>query len=392
MANWNLYESRLNKNGNNIRDRQINYMKDGIINSFKNTPSFREVYFNNETTITEVQITDTLDYNVKTVLIKPDESIFIGDMLYFDNDNWLCTKIDFTNPAYELGTVQKCNNTINLYRNNILYKIPIVVESGARLFQMGTEGNKFLTTPATLIIVRMPFNEITMGIKRGVVYKIGVQNWKVEDVNDIIEQGLLIVRMEYSQESQEEYNYNLIILNGDNIQISQSQSLIINAQLTKNDIIVPSPSLIYTSNDESIATIDNNGLVAALDIGSVVFKVSLKSDESVVASIGVDIITDEIDNLTVEIRGANSIVKGYTSNYSCVFKNNGNIIPMQSEFYLTSDDGTSPTNLAEIISQDSENNTCTVKGLNLGYVKLWSKSIDGNIVSDPLRIQIKNLF
>lgn len=389
MANWDLYESRLNKNGSNTRDRQINYMKDGIINSFKSTPSFREVYFNNETIITEVQITDTLDYNIKTVLMKPNENIFIGDMLYFDNNNWLCTKIDFTNPVYEIGTVQKCNNTINLYKNNMLYKIPIVVESGVRLFQLGSEDSKFITTPSTLIVVRIPFNEITMGIKRGDIYKIGVQNWKVEDVNDIIEQGLLIVRMEYSQESQEEYNYNLTILNGDSIQISQSQSLIINAQLTKNDIIVPSPSLVYTSSDESIATIDNNGLVDVLGIGNVVFSVILENDISITASISVEIIADEVDNFTYLLTSTSlpddEIIMSQFKDYEIQKYNNGVLVNQDFTFNVVGDKST-----YELINIDGNN--CRVKALKGGFTITLRATDNSNSNITEKNIKLKNLF
>lgn len=394
MVNWDLYKSRLIKNGINIRDRQIKYMKDGIISSFKDNPSFREVYFNGEMILREVQIVDTLNYNIKTVLIKPDESISVGDMLFFDDNNWLCTRIDITNPIYQIGTIEKCNNIINLYKNDILYKIPIVVESGARLFQLGTEDDKFFTTPATSIVVKMPFNNITMNIKRGDIYKIGIQSWKVEDVNDIIEQGLLILKMEFSQESQEEFSYNLVILNGSNIQVDKSQPLSIHAQLMRNNTIVPSPPLIYSSSDESIATIDENGLVTILDIGNVVFTVFWGNDMAVKESINVDIIEDEdkIDNYTVQINGVNNIIKGNSFEYNCVFRNNGKEIQEQSEFYLTSDDGISPTTLATIVSQDQSNNTCVIKANSIGYIKLWVKGLNTNIISEPFKIQIKNLF
>ncbi|MBZ4646344.1 MAG: hypothetical protein JG777_1833, partial [Clostridia bacterium] len=64
-----------------------------------------------------------------------------------------------------------------------------------------------------------------------------------------------------------------------------------------------------------------------------------------------------------------------------------------SEFWLTSDDGISTTTLATITSQDPVNNTCVVKaGSTLGYVKLWCRNTAGTIVSQPYRIQIRNIF
>ena len=196
----------------------------------------------------------------------------------------------------------------------------------------------------------------------------------------------------YSQEVQEEHTYVLTILNNNNLQISQSQLLTINSQLTDNGVIVDSPNLVYSSSDEEIATISNTGEVTILSIGNVTFAVRKSDDSSVSDNINVEILEDETNNYTIEISGSNSIIKGYTSNYNCVFKNNGNIITQQSEFYLTSDDGISPTTLAQITSQDSIANTCIIKGLGIGYVKLFVRNSDGSIVSDGFRIHIENLF
>ena len=52
-----------------------------------------------------------------------------------------------------------------------------------------------------------------------------------------------------------------------------------------------------------------------------------------------------------------------------------------------------PTTLATITSQNAVNNTCIIKGNNLGSVKLWCKSVDEEIVSqDGMVIQVKSLF
>ena len=69
----------------------------------------------------------------------------------------------------------------------------------------------------------------------------------------------------------------------------------------------------------------------------------------------------------------------------------GQPISEQAEFYLTADDGISTTALASITSQNG--NTCVVTaGSILGYVKLWCKNTSGTIISEPFRIQIKNIF
>ena len=198
--------------------------------------------------------------------------------------------------------------------------------------------------------------------------------------------------MKYSEVEQESHVYILTILNNDNLQIAQSQSLIINTILTDNKEIVSSPNLLYSSSDEDIATIDKNGIVSILNVGNVVISVSMSADNTISDSINIEIIEDEIHNYTVEISGSNFITKGFTSNYSCIFKDNGNVITKESTFWLTGTDNL-PTTLATITSQNTVNNTCIIRGDSLGYIKLWVKSVDEQIVSkDGMLIQIKNLF
>ena len=200
--------------------------------------------------------------------------------------------------------------------------------------------------------------------------------------------------MEYSPKEQQLPNYTIRILNGLEIDLQQSTTLQLDVNVYDNDTLIsPTPPLIFSSSDDSLCTVDSNGLVTALDIiDNCTITVSLASDIDISQTININVIEMPQDNLTVDIIGSNSIVKNYTSNYSCVFKNNGIEYADTSIFYLRADDGISPTTLAEIVAQDGNVNTCIVKGNNLGYVRLFVKIISETVVGNGLRIQIKNLF
>jgi len=259
---------------------------------------------------------------------------------------------------------------------------------------MGTDETKYIIQPSTNIVVRVPNNEVTTLIKRDEIYKIGLSNYKVIDISDIINPGLIILKLEWTAEEQLLPNYSINILNGLEVDLQQSTTLQLNVNVYDNDILVsPTPSLIFSSSDENICVVDSNGLVTALNVtGSYVITVSLASDNSISQNININVVDIPKNNYSVEIIGSNSIIKGNTKNYSCIFKNNGIEYPDISVFYLTADDEISPTTIAEIITQDGNANTCTIKGNSLGYVKLFVKNISETIVSNPLRIQIKNLF
>jgi hypothetical protein len=312
VINWNLYETKLNRNGNNIRDRQINMMKNAVENDFEASPSYREAYFNDSQSITKIQVLEEDNPYVKTILMLPDESINVGDILNFDDEKWLCTKANKTNPVEQSGEVGLCNNTLTFYKSLISstpIEIPCIVSTAGSSMGLDFDETKFINDVSDIIFVKVSNNETTQHIEINDVYKIGRNHYKVLADSDIVETGLLVFKMEKTVEQQ-----------------------------VIPEIVEPTPTV----------------------------------------------------GLSVEITGSTSIAKGTTKTYTAVFKQDDVVVSDTSEFWLT-DDNNNPTTLAQIVSQDSMGNTCVVKGLNLGYVKLWIKN-SAETVENSLRINIKNIF
>lgn len=368
---------------------------------YENTTTIKEVLHNdNPITVRVVGKfnTETLskrnDNYQKIIFRTPDYEVKVGDIFEFDGAKWICTDVTYTTVSKSC-TVTKSYYDLNVYKNGILYKVPCIVEDITKLYSMGTDETKYIIQPSTDIVVRVPNNEVTTLIKRDEVYQIGLSNYKVVDISDIINPGLLILKLEWTAEEQHLPNYSINILNGDNIQVNVSDSLQMQCEVLDGDIVLsPTPPLIYTSSDESIATIDSDGVVSILSTGIVTFTVSLESDTNIKDTITVEFVDVPQHNYAVSISGSTSIIKGKTATYTAVFTDNGVSVVQESQFYLTADDGVSSTSLATITGQDSVNNTCVVTAGNtvVGYVKLWCKNVGGTIVSEPYRIQIKSLF
>lgn len=393
MTWWTDYQAR---RGGSRKDLYNDNIKNVISTNFKSSTSYNLVTINSiNRDVRIVEENSVLkNPNKKRLLCKPDETINTGDLVEFNNSKWLCTEEDNNSPIYGIGLISKCNSVLNIDKVNIVTQIPCIVETGINLYKLGTDDTKFISEPLTTIIARVQNNNITSQIKRNDKYKLKTQTYEVIDINDDIQPGLIVLKLEYSTEQQILPVYTLTILNGNSIQIAQSQSLTINVQVTSDGEIVSSPSLTYSSSDETIATINENGFVTILDVGTITITVCLASDESVSDSIVVEVVADEQHNYTAEINnGSTSIVKDKSANYTCIFKDNGvQMSNVSSVFYLTADDGVSITNLASISSQDSVANSCVVTGVGLGYVKLWVKNNNETIVSQGFRIQIKNIF
>ena len=224
------------------------------------------------------------------------------------------------------------------------------------------------------------------------VFKIGLRDYTVTDINDITVNGLLLIKMVYSEVEQVVPSYSLTILNGDSIQADINTPVQLNIQVKDRETVIASPLLNFTSSNNLIATVSNTGLVSFLSVGNVNISCKLDNDNLIQDSIEIEIVEEEQHNYTAEINGSISIIKTYSSTYTCTFKDNGIAITDSSVFYLTGDDGVSETLLASIISQDSVGNSCVVKGLNLGYVRLFVKNVGESVFSSGFRIQIKSLF
>ena len=108
------------------------------------------------------------------------------------------------------------------------------------------------------------------------VFKIGLRNYTVTDINDITVNGLLLIKMVYSEVEQVFPSYSLTILNGTSIQVNENDPLTINAQVKIDGVILsPMPNLVFSSSDITKATISSTGVVTILDVGNVVFSCEL---------------------------------------------------------------------------------------------------------------------
>jgi len=291
--------------------------------------------------------------------------------------------------GYDVCYIQKSNNTLQFYSStSTLHQIPCIISKGS----ISLDEQKIISTLDSEIAVQISDTSITRQIEMNYVFKIGMRNYTVVNIDDITVSGLLLIKMVYSEVEQVFPSYSLTILNGDSIQVNENDPLTINTQVKIDGIIVSTlPNLIFSSSDITKATINSStGVVTILDVGNVVFSCRMANDSTVMDTISVEIVSDVVDNYTLKVDGSISVIKTYTSTYTCVFRNNGIVVSGVSEFYLTADDGVSATSLASVVSQDGIN--CVVRGLNLGYVRLFSRSQDGSIVSDGFRIQVKSLF
>lgn len=321
--------------------------------------------------------------------------VHAGSLIEFDEKKWIIISKIFNKMAYKVGSVLECNNTITLNKNHISYNIPCIIESSVRLYQLGDKDNKYLSEPSTNIVIRVPNNDTTRLIKRADIYKIGMQNYKVVDVNDVIESGLLILKMEFALDEQPKENVTTVtILNGNEINMNyQGQSLQLNVEVKVDGETIPCPTIVYTSSNEDIATVDENGLITTVLNGMCIITATYNGVSDSIDINSVTVIPDDYE-IVLTPTNVNSIRIGTSLSLEAHAMNNGvEDLSAQFNWYLTNVDG-SFNIYATIVANDK---TCTIIASNSyshinKYIKIKVELISDVTVFEERQIKLISLI
>ena len=387
--NWNLYEKRLKMNGNTLRDRQINNLKIAMNNDFDSNPSYRSVYFNGSTVTTDVWVIDSIYYNIKTILSRPDEIFYKGDIVAWNGLTYLIIDIDKDNSVQTKGQIELCNNTLSILKDNILHHVPCIIESNVRFQDLRVQETRFIVTPDDKITARIPNNEITKDISRNLIFKLNdYDNYKITSVNRVTEPGLIILKMEYSIENSEEHNFTVNILNGSSINVHHNSTLKLNVNVYDNGVLLPSElPIVYSSSNNQICTVDNTGLITAVGLGRCDITASING---VSDTINVLVIEAFVNNYTYSLYSNSlpdtEIKINQTKTYTARKYNNGVGITGTFTFNVVGD-----TSAYEFKIIDGNN--CTLKALKSG-VSITLRAFENlnNTNKITKDISLKSLF
>lgn len=150
--------------------------------------------------------------------------------------------------------------------------------------------------------------------------------------------------------------------------------------------------VIFTSSDETVATVDVNGITTGITPGQATITVYNATNERIRDTVTVTV-NDIPAGYTISLTSTGDlgqITKGYTRTYNAVVTENGNVVNEPVTWELFADDQTSQTTLAEITSQTGT--SCTIKGVALGYVQLKVSLVRDPAVCIWQRIRVKSLI
>jgi hypothetical protein len=391
LGTYDLFRT-IAKSNLSSKERTIEQMQYDILADFYDSPSYQSVTINNVSR--DVQILDenaiTKNPNKKRVLCKPDEDINIGDDILWNSQHWLCTNIDSDKEIYAKGIIERCNNTLSFYKNGILKEIPCIITAVGNSLGLSTDETRYISDLGDFIIVRVPNNVTSQLININQVFKIGRWNFRVENISDIIEVGLLVMKMSWVANEAETHIYTLEILNGTSFDLQEGSSVQLQVNIFDNGILMnPKPTLNYSSNNITKATISSSGLITGVDAGNCTITVSMSNNNAILDTININVVELPVDNITYEIVGESIIKYNQVKSYDAIRYVNG-VVDNTAIFTFSIINGSTPTTAYQLNTVDS--NTCTIKCLQYPYnITLRATNNDGGQYVEKL-IQLKSIM
>jgi len=257
--------------------------------------------------------------NVKSMIT--NASIKRGDIVTvfwknYNTEKWLVLSDNLRNRDYTKVIMQKCNYDIKFNFEGTIKQFPAIVDS--RVFDVET--NQYLSIPAGKIVVTMQSNVDSENINIGQRFIKMKQAWKVTGI-DRTKNGLLMLYCDLDTITASDdvvnevanagdYVYTLEITNGEIASIQENNTLQLTTQVKLNGNVVTDKAIIFSCDNPSIASVDENGLVTAISAGECIITAYLTDNPNIYDTISIIVTAlQQQHNYAVTISGNTSIVK-----------------------------------------------------------------------------------
>lgn len=200
MADYGLFNTRVNAYGDTSRERVVNIAKEDIIKNLYEHPSLRDVKLgtNLNKTDRKIVVISTNDPNIKQISSLPGETFNVGQYVEFSDETWLIHQADVDDEMYIDGQMTLCPNTLKFQDSQgKIHSYPYFVDNSLPSLDV----NKTITTSSSTRKIKLPFDELTREFfidKRFMGEVIGgkPQCWKVNELDADSNRGLLVVTLE----------------------------------------------------------------------------------------------------------------------------------------------------------------------------------------------------
>lgn len=265
-----------------------------------------------------------------------------GDVLSINDNKYLIIDKDeqFTQATYNKGTFRKAQDLIigdivNISLKNTLNTVGIVDVNKDLI--ISTDVISVISDEMKFII---PYSQL-ISINKGVLYKNNI--FKITHI-DNSKDGVLTLIAKFNTKG---INYE-ISLKEDNIIKDVGNRYQINPICKADGVIVDNPTVEYQSNNETVATVDNTGLVNCIGEGSTIITCTYMG-----VTCSLNITVNAVGEVSYTISGVDTLKINTTSTYT--------VTPEVGNIEIILDSYTQEGGIAEIV--ESTPYSVTIKAL-----------------------------
>ncbi|GAV11290.1 Ig-like domain-containing protein [Paenibacillus sp. NAIST15-1] len=398
MGVINDYKTRISSA--NIKSSMMTNTHRFLRSNFHNSPSYFEVSVNSSPTLIRVTIVDDSKVKEQKEIVAFDYELKNGDIVDWLNEKWITILTDnMGDGLYYRSVMRRCVGQLKWIDNEGAIQSAYFTFKSDPATNFGVEDGRIISIGnerRSLIVDR---NSTTAKFKKGNRFIFDGRAWKISALDTISVSDISIVTVDEDEINTADDNlelgianyisrlkkYSINVLNQtDSLKIGETYQVI--AHLYDGDKLISGAALSFTSSNETVATVDQNGLVTPISEGETEIIVAYGDiRQSFVMNVKLNV----IDSLTVVFETQSLIYVKQTKTFTVHFENNGQTYDDSATFKLLGDDDT-PTTLATIQSTDI-NECVLVAGSKIGHVKLHISN-SNNTISSVQRIQIKSII
>jgi len=278
-----------------------------------------------------------------------DHSVEIGYLYKFDDNTWLTINTMRKKSLPVTSILRRCNNTLRWISNDGgSYSEPCIIDYLIKENRNYSTAGSALVNSSGMVEILVQSNERTNKIKPNqrflfgnssnwTAYRIsggGVNNFNNLETEDNDSSGFLRLTMATDVVNEDtddlangiaylEDNVYTLTLSDSSISgsVSDTRQLIAIVELDGETVV---RDVVWESDDISIATVDSNGLVSFVSVGTCNISCSLEDNSSITDSSFVDVsLTPSDDYQIVVLPEINYVLEGDTETYDVYLHLNG---------------------------------------------------------------------
>lgn len=397
MSYKDKYKARDTWYNGSTREDLVRRNRDNFNTVIQNNSSYYSVDVIGYESKLDMMILDNGDTKDTKIFNVPYESSFkLGDTVIWKNDHWLAIHYDEMSEVYKRGILRKCLSTLRWLNADGEVKETWFTYSGESTSNFGIDEGRIISVDNDRRQIIVKNNSETSYFENETRFIFDNRAWKVTSIDrlnpdliymvlnaDEINPAVDNIELRVADYIDRVASYEINVLSGNSLILSPNSPLQLQVEIRNRGVVVPSPTLSFTSADESIVTVDENGLLTPISEGLTSINAQFKDVQTV---INIEVVQEQAHNYTVEIIDDSSnpfvIYRGRTKEFRCVFKDNGVAYDDVGVFSLAT-----PSNIATITTQSS--NRCVVQGNSIGKVIL---KVVGTHAETTKEITIKSII